>query len=168
MGQRGRRVATDTRVAIVAAVCDRLVAGESVHAIFRDPGPDFPNYVTFWRWLRDDPELDKQVEAAQLVGCRALEDRIIDVTRECRMGEIVTQGPKGTERKFADMVERSRLEADALKWILARRYPKRYGDRTTIAGDADNPLTVDVTDARAALLRGLAPKPAGGGTGGAG
>ncbi len=165
---KGRKVASDTRVAIVAEVCDRLVAGESVAAIFRDPGPNFPNYVTFWRWLRDDPEADKQVADAQLVGCRALEDRIIDVTRECRVGEIVTTGPKGTERKLADMVERSRLEADALKWILARRYPKRYGDRTTIAGDADNPLSIDVTDARDALLRGLTPKPAGNGEGGAG
>lgn len=138
-------MATDasvTRAAVVDQVCARLTAGESVAAIFREPGIDWPHFTTFWRWLRQDEELNALVIAAQLAGCAALEDRLIDVTRESRVGEIVTHGPKGTERKVADMVDRSRLEADGIKWVLAHRYPKRYGDRVTLAGDADNPIAL--------------------------
>lgn len=162
-GAEGDDVATDTR-AIVEAVCDRIIGGESIAAIFREPGEGYPHFTTFWRWLRKSPELDKLVADAQLVACRAMEDRLLDVTSEPREGVIVTDSEKdGRTVKRIDMVDRSRLEADGIKWVLARRYPKRYGDRVTLAGDADNPLAIDVVDAREALLRGLAPKPAGDG-----
>jgi hypothetical protein len=149
MGEAG---ATDTRANVVGQVCERIIAGESIAAIFRDPGPDWPHYVTFWRWLAADEILNKQVADAQLAACGAMEDRLIDVSRETRVGEIVTESFKGTEIKRVDMVDRSRLEADSIKWVLARRYPKRYGDRTTLAGDADNPLIIDDSSSIASRL----------------
>jgi len=153
--------ASGTRARIVEDVCDRILAGESVAAIFREPGTDYPHFTTFWRWLRKSPELDQLVTDAQLVACRALEDRLLDVTSECRIGEIVTQSEKeGVTTKRVDMVDRSRLEADGIKWVLARRYPKRYGDKVTLAGDADNPLTfVD----QSAIAGKLLPELVGGG-----
>lgn len=43
-----------------------------------------------------------------------------------------------------------RLKSDNIKWKLARMNPKKYGDRTTIAGDAENPLAVLTMDQIAA------------------
>lgn len=149
--------ASDTRARIVNDVCDRLIGGESVAEIFRMPGAEYPHFTTFWRWLRQSPDLDQLVSDAQLAACRALEDRLLDVTRQCRIGEIVTEGPKGTETKRVDMVDRSRLEGDGIKWVLAHRYPKRYGDKVTLAGDADNPLAfVDQSAVASKLLPELA------------
>lgn len=35
-----------------------------------------------------------------------------------------------------------RLKADNIKWKLARMNAKKFGDKTTIAGDVDNPLVI--------------------------
>lgn len=65
--------------------------------------------------------------------------------------------------------EHKRIMVEARKWLLSKLAPKKYGERTVIAGDADNPLAItEVADPKAALLRGLAPKLAGSGTSGEG
>lgn len=53
---------------------------------------------------------------------------------------------QGVERTDAEVVARSRLRVDARKWYVAKMLPKQYGDRTTIAGDAENPLAVLTMD----------------------
>jgi hypothetical protein len=46
-------------------------------------------------------------------------------------------------------IQRSKLRVDARKWLMAKMLPKKYGDRTTIAGDPENPVAVaDVTAER--------------------
>ena len=35
-----------------------------------------------------------------------------------------------------------RLRVDSRKWIAAKLKPKKYGDRTTLAGDKENPVEV--------------------------
>src|SRR5690606_8051201 len=42
----------------------------------------------------------------------------------------------------SDDWQRDRLRVDARKWLLAKALPKRYGDRVTLAGDAEAPLGV--------------------------
>ena len=64
----GKVGASDTRATVVSEICGRLIAGESVAAIFREPGDRYPHFTTFWRWLRDNPEFDSQVSEAQLAG----------------------------------------------------------------------------------------------------
>jgi len=41
-----------------------------------------------------------------------------------------------------DMIEHRRLQVDARKWMLAKMLPKKYGDRTTLAGDPGAPLSI--------------------------
>jgi len=43
-----------------------------------------------------------------------------------------------------------RLLSDNRKWLLSKLAPKKYGDRTTLAGDAENPLAVTLLDQIAA------------------
>lgn len=156
-GDEGSVGRTGTR-AVVGRICERIIAGESVAAVFRKPDPGFPAYSTFWEWLSKDPDLASMVGAAEIAACNALGDRLIDVTREQRNAAIVSEGERDgksfRETKYVDAVERSKLEADAIKWVLARRLPKKYGEKVTVAGDAENPLVV--TDARAALAAAIA------------
>jgi len=42
-----------------------------------------------------------------------------------------------------DMVERSKLMIDTRKWLLAKLMPKKYGDRTVLAGDPDAPIKTE-------------------------
>lgn len=52
----------------------------------------------------------------------------------------------------------ARVEIDARKWFASKFLPKRYGDRTTIAGDPENPLEVrqhrEMTDAELTAIAG--------------
>lgn len=39
----------------------------------------------------------------------------------------------------------ARVEIDARKWFASKFLPKRYGDKLELAGDAERPLTVNIT-----------------------
>lgn len=156
----GRGIA---RAEIVSQICDRIIAGESVASIWRSEEPPSISWRTFYRWLADDSDLAAQVAKAEEQACAALHDRMVDVAREPRIGEIVTSGTRDgkpfEETRYVDAVERSKLEVHALQWTLARRMPKKYGDKLTLAGDADNPIAI--TDARAALAAAIAGRHSG-------
>src|ERR1051326_4523549 len=47
-----------------------------------------------------------------------------------------------TETVTADMIDRSRLQVDSRKWLLARLAAKIYGEKLQLASDPDSPLTV--------------------------
>lgn len=172
MGQGEIEDAAITRAEVVSKVCDRIAGGESVNAIFSDKSAQLPDAATWWRWIAADKEIREAYDAAlRSRGEKYAEEivRIVDGAGSPLLhpetGDAILT-PDGQPIFVVDRVavEHAKARADARKWVASRLLPKRYGDRTTIAGDADNPLTVDVTDARATLLRGLAPKPPGSGT----
>lgn len=62
-----------------------------------------------------------------------------------------------TEKMFEDILDiaddsdDARLKVDARKWMLGKMNPKRYSDKLTVAGDAENPImtaNVDLTEAQ--------------------
>ncbi len=57
-------------------------------------------------------------------------------------GEAVTEDKVST----ADMVDRSRLQVDARKWLLSKIMPKRYGDRIELAGKIETEVTLSVAE----------------------
>lgn len=160
---------------IVTEVCERIAAGEGVSAVFRSPGADYPDIRTFWRWVHADAELDALYEKATQRRGEKYAEEIVDIVDGAGSPLLLEDGTPVLDREgFPVMVvdriavEHAKVRADARKWVASRMLPKRYGDRTTIAGDADSPLSIEVSDARAAILRGLAPKPTGDGTDSAG
>jgi hypothetical protein len=49
--------------------------------------------------------------------------------------------------------QRDRLRVDARKWLLAKLLPHVYGDRVTVAGDADAPVVIRDDADRAARIQ---------------
>lgn len=49
-----------------------------------------------------------------------------------------------TKTVSGDMVERSRLQIDARKWLASKLAPKKYGDKLELAGDPLSPLVINV------------------------
>ena len=43
-------------------------------------------------------------------------------------------------------VQWQRQRIDARKWTAAKLRPKKYGDRTLVSGDAENPLQVGINE----------------------
>ena len=82
------------------------------------------------RWLLK--EYAEEYDEAREVGTALMED------------DLITEG-ENSEHDFTDdgdidheAIARSRLKCDNLKWVMARRKPKRYGDQVNVSiGDED-------------------------------
>lgn len=106
---------------IADLICLRLAQGESLRAICRDN--DMPGERTVYSWLFND-------EAFQHKYARAREAQA-----EPHLEDIL-QIADDPELKADD----KRVRIDARKWAMSKLAAKKYGDRTLIGSDPDNPL----------------------------
>lgn len=92
-------------------ICARLAAGESAHALAREPG--MPSRRTFGDWAARDPAFGAQLEAAKLAGRRAkvAAARVADEARiwrsnqraQWKLAKAGTPGPsRGSESLLTD------------------------------------------------------------------
>lgn len=131
--------------AIADRICERLAEGESLRAVCRDEG--FPAMATVFRWLADDAYLPfrEQYARAREAQAHNLADEIIDIANTPLLGvETKVKDDGGRETTEGDMLGHRKLQIDARKWYLSKVLPKVYGDKLTLGGDSDNPLTVTV------------------------
>lgn len=115
---------TDYNQQLAQEICERLVNGESLRAIARDPA--MPDKVTLLRWLTKHDEFRTQYVHAR------------DLQAEGDFDEIEELAATATP----ESVQVVKLQVDTRKWVLARKAPKKYGDRVMHAGDGESPLQV--------------------------
>lgn len=128
-----RRSPVEFSQEVADAICRRLTDGESLRAICRDE--DMPAKWSVLRWAADPEKAEfcAQYARAMMLSGDADHDDVGDMARQIARGEL----------DYAA----GRAAMDGLKWTAGRKNPKKYGDRTVIAGDKDAPLAVaDVTD----------------------
>jgi hypothetical protein len=101
------------------AVCARVAEGESLRDACAAEGTTHP---TFLRWCGDDKALADQYARARGVSSDL---------EFLELGEIQREeprlGPSGTVD--AGWVAWKRLQIDTKKWELAKKEPKKYGDK---------------------------------------
>jgi hypothetical protein len=72
--------------------------------------------------------------------------RVLELRTESdfeKLADLVFEEPeRGKFGIDSAWVNLKRLQVDTLKWALSKRNPKKYGDKITHAGDADNPVVV--------------------------
>jgi hypothetical protein len=111
---------------IEAEILERLASGESLRSICHDD--HLPSDVTVRTWVIDDKEgISARYSRARAIGIDALRDKTL-AEAEMPMNPLD--------------VPAAQLKWRARTWHLAKMRPEKYGDRTVLAGDADNPLTV--------------------------
>lgn len=119
------QIATSTNS--MKAICANL--GLSIYTILCWLSESHPNY-------REDFAQDyaraKEMQADMLA------ERVLEVASTVRVGEKTKTDKDGNEEiTTGDMVDRSRLEVDALKWTAAHLRPRKYGDKLDLTSNGD-------------------------------
>ena len=122
-----------------AAILERIMAGESLKQICESEGT--PARSTVHLWMANDKELSDRY-------ARACEVRADDGSNDWMKKR---QGDETFWVENGEALRRSALRVDARKWALARMQPKKYGDKITHAGDANNPLQIVISSADSRL-----------------
>jgi hypothetical protein len=126
---------------LAATICQRMAEGESLRRICGDD--DMPDKSTVLRWLGDDSHPGFREQYAHATEMRAdfWADEIVEVAYD-GTGDT-TEDDSGRKSVNQEVVARSRLKVDTLKWLMERLVPKKYGNKLQHTGD----LTVRYEDA---------------------
>lgn len=130
---------------IADMICSRLMEGESLNSICKDEG--FPAKGTVCRWLATNESFQDQYARAREFQADALADEIIDIADDSSNDWMERNDPDNPGWQLnGDHVQRSKLRMEARKWVAAKLKPKKYGDSTTIKGDKDNPIELNLAN----------------------
>ena len=96
-----------------AEICTRIIDGQTVRGICANK--HMPDRATIYRALADDgdPEFRDQYARAKDIQLYRLEDELLEIA----------------DAATSDTVQESKLQIDTRKWVMAKRAPKKYGDR---------------------------------------
>lgn len=113
-------------------ICALIADGKSLREI--DSLEDMPSKSTILEWLvtGQHAEFSDQYARAREIQLESAADELLEIADTPQLGIIETIKPDGSvEVKKEDMLGHRKLQLDTRKWILARRLPKKYGDKLT-------------------------------------
>jgi hypothetical protein len=128
------------------SICLRIAEGESVNQICLDKS--MPSKSTFFKWLGEINGLSDRYARAKEVGADAIADEMFRIADDGTNDYIKRLDEKGEDTGSFEFngehIQRSRLRIDTRKWYLSKILPKKYGEKLSVGGDSDNPLTVNI------------------------
>jgi hypothetical protein len=122
---------------LAAEILLRITEGESLRSIVKDA--NMPGQATVYEWLLAKADFAEQYAYARDQQAETLADEIIALADE-KPKEVTDD--KGNGRIDNGWVTWQKNRVDARKWVASKLKPKKYGDRVTHAGDAENPLEI--------------------------
>jgi hypothetical protein len=92
--------------------------------------------------LGNNKDFREQYARARDAQADTLADEIIDIADDGSNDwmERELESGKTIEVVNAEHISRSKLRVDARKWVAAKLKPKKYGDKTLLGSDPENPL----------------------------
>jgi hypothetical protein len=138
---------------IAQKMCELLSEGVPLREICRMDG--MPYWRTVYLWMAQDENLSAHIARAREAGYDAMAEECLTIANTPLYGEIVTDdGEKLIVRK-EDMLGHRKLQIETRLKLLAKWNPKKYGDKVTMAGDAENPLKVEVESQAETMMAAL-------------
>jgi len=128
-------------------ICDLLACSDRSLTEVLDSLGNPISESTFYKWIRENDEFAQESARARESQGHYLADKALVESRTIRSGKVTKNSDKdGRSVTEGDNVERSKLIVQTyLK--RAGQLNKALGDRTTLAGDPDNPLMGQMDDA---------------------
>jgi hypothetical protein len=132
---------------IAQEICLRLAEGEPLRQICRDDG--MPEWRTIYDWMyRDDAlgeagvGLSAAIARAREIGYDKMAEECLELADTPKWGTKQVESEDGIVVTREDMLGHRKLQIETRLKLLAKWNPKKYGERLTHAGDADNPVAV--------------------------
>lgn len=127
---------------MIESILERISNGEPLAQICRDEG--MPCVAAVNKWRDEDAEFDSRFARAREVGHDAIAAESLRIIDEDPEYVITTIGGDATEKRIdAASVQRAKNRAEHRLKLLAK-WDRRYSERVTHGGDAENPITVAV------------------------
>ncbi|MGL1921975.1 MAG: terminase small subunit protein [Hyphomicrobiales bacterium] len=124
-------------------ICSFIIEGYSLRQIENEDG--MPSKTTICRWLASGNETFRdQYARAREAQTEIMQDEILEIADDGSNDWMKREIKGGLEVDVANAehISRSRLRIDARKWLMGKMKPKKYGDRTILAGDKENPIAI--------------------------
>jgi hypothetical protein len=116
--------------------CSEIETSEKgLHAICKNP--DYPSVGAIQNWLASGkyPYLNERYTRAKRLQAEFMEAQLLAIADEVSNDTIYTEDGRAIENR--EWVNRSRLRIDTRKWLMAKLYPKKYGDRVDVTTDGE-------------------------------
>jgi len=137
--------------AIAEEMVQRLSEGEPLRQICRDA--HMPEWRTVYDWMYRNENLSAAIAHARELGQDAIAE---DIMREISEDpeRILSEGGGRIDSGYVQLIK---ARAEIKLKLLAKWNPKKYGDRTVLAGDAQMPVVVqsEATEELKEILKNL-------------
>lgn len=123
------------------AMCELFAMGWSLRRVIEhgnDEFPDirFPKMNTFFKWIRDNDDFEKQYARAKQEGTDAMAEELLDISDDGKNDWMEIWDKEGKNivgwKVNGEAVQRSKLRADTRKWLMSKMKPKKYGDKIDV------------------------------------
>lgn len=151
MAKTGRPSTYDPAVA--TKLCEMLSDGISLREICEGAG--MPPWRTVYSWMERDPDLAAAIARARELGYDAIAEQCLRIADTPKTGKKVTMSEDGMTEVVEDMLGHRKLQIETRLKLLAKWSPKRYGERVSVAGDADSPIKVEAEVHAERLLQAI-------------
>ena len=132
---------------IAQQIVERLSNAEPLRQICRDG--HMPAWQTIYDWMyRDDAlgakgvGLSKAIARAREIGYDKMAEECLELADTPHFGIKQIESEDGITVTREDQLGHRKLQIETRLKLLAKWNPKKYGERLTHAGDADNPVAV--------------------------
>lgn len=139
MSPEGRGRPTIRTPEIEEALLVWIAEGETLRAFCRQANA--PAWRTVYNWLEADEGFSARFARARRLGHDAISEQTMELADTPQQGEETVTKPDGSvEVRRGDMLGHRKLQIETRLKLLAKWDPKRWGDRTVLAGDPEAPL----------------------------
>jgi len=124
---------------IAEKICEEIATSSNgLHKIAKRQGVTIRSVM---RWLEEHEAFRHNYIRAREIQGDLMASKVIEAAEKCRNGKKtkVSETKDGTfiETTIGDMVERSRLQVDAYKWLASKLAPKKYGDKLDVTSGGE-------------------------------
>ena len=134
-------------------ICRRMADGKGLRQICSDP--QMPSRTTVLRWLEDNKDFRASYARAREACMDWFAEEILRIAFD-DAGDLIIDGDKVMAGHH--VVQRAKLKVDALKWVMSKLHPKRYGN-DPVEDSGPQAMTISWQKIDRVIVDPQAPKP---------